>query len=133
MLNQRETLKKETIVADGMITGPVGNTPEGLPGYAYGGGADYGQMRIVNFNTQAIQNYYKGLSSFWGNTNKSFNSMLGTYHAWEKWKFGEEQEILKYTMNLMNSNPELANEMLTKTERDNIKNLFANRMKGLGI
>ena len=109
-------------MADGMMSGPIGHSPEGSPAYTYGGGADYGQLRIVDFNTRAIQNYYKNISDFWGNTNKAFDSMMTTYYKWEKWKFEEEQEILKYTMNLMNAHPEVAGEVLTREERRQVYN-----------
>ena len=105
---------------DGMITSPIGHSPEGSPAYTYGGGVDYGQMKIVNFNTNAIQNYYKGISGFWGDTNTAFNSMLTTYYKWEKWKFDEKQETLKYTMNLMQANPELASELVTEGQRKEV-------------
>jgi hypothetical protein len=118
MLSLRVSLTKEkTQMPDGMITSPIGHSPEGSPAYTYGGGVDYGQMRIIDFNTNAIQNYYKGISGFWGNTNKAFDSMLTTYYKWEKWKFDEEQETLKYTMNLMKANPELASELLSREQR----------------
>ena len=107
-------------MADGMITSPIGHTPEGSPAYSYGGGVDYGQMKIINFNTNAIQNYYKGISNFWGNTNKAFNSMLNSYYKWEKWKFDDEQATLKYTMNLMKANPELARTLLERSQEKQI-------------
>tara|TARA_R110000824_G_scaffold222638_1_gene410366 strand:- start:23 stop:373 length:351 start_codon:yes stop_codon:yes gene_type:complete len=107
-------------MADGMLTGPIGHSPDGSPAYTYGGGIDRGQMRIVDFNTNAIQNYYKGLSGFWGDTTKAFGSMMSTYHKWEAWKFKEEQDILKFTMGLMNTHPEMAKELFTETEMKQI-------------